>query len=303
MRTKHGLGLFGGRPAYRAGRRGWLLGAALLPVFAALLAAVAGEASPAKPIGDATRCDVERPKGGLVVLAGAGLRAPMEACRKEFERRHKAPVRIVYGGSQCLLAQIAITYRNALIDVYAPGEEFYAKQARDRGFVTTYKPMAYFVPVIMVREGNPKGIRTLQDLAKPGLRVGIGEQKACAIGKTTQDLLKKHGLTEKVKRNVVMHTAMAPELGNAVKLGSIDATINWDAVAAGYEDGADIVPIPAAQNIAVRSSMGILKNAKDMRLARQFMDFVTGPEGRAIFKKSSYTIDLKAPVYPEKAKR
>jgi ABC-type molybdate transport system substrate-binding protein len=96
------------------------------------------------------------PTGGLVVLCGAGLRAPMEECRKEFERRHRVSVRVVYGGSQCLLAQIAITYRNALIDIYAPGEEFYAKQAQDRGYVTIYKPMAYFIPVIMVREATQR---------------------------------------------------------------------------------------------------------------------------------------------------
>lgn len=265
----------------------------LLAMVALLLAPVAGQAaSGGAPLGE-----IKRPQGGLVVLCGAGLRAPMEECRKEFERRHRVSVRVVYGGSQCLLAQIAITYRNALIDIYAPGEEFYAKQAQDRGYVTIYKPMAYFIPVIMVREGNPKKIRTLQDLAKPGVRVGVGEPKACAVGKTTQDLLKKHGLTRQVQKNVVMHTAMAPELGNAVKLGSIDAAINWDAVAAGYEDGADIIPIPTEQNIPVKSSIGLLKNARQKRLARLFIDFVTGPEGRAIFQRNRYTIDLKAPAY------
>jgi len=227
----------------------------------------------------------------------------MEECRKEFERRHKVPIRVIYGGSQCLLAQLAVTYRNALIDIYAPGEEFYAKQAQDRGYVTTYKPMAYFIPVIMVREGNPKKIHTLKDLTKPGLRIGVGEPKACAVGKTTQDLLKKHGLTQQVGKNVVMHTAMAPELGNAVKLGSVDAVINWDAVAAGYEDGAEIIPIPPDQNIIVKSSIGLVKNAREKRMARLFIEFVTGPEGRAIFQKNRYTIDLKAPTYPVKASR
>ena len=225
----------------------------------------------------------------------------MEECRKEFERRHRVSVRVVYGGSQCLLAQIAITYRNALIDIYAPGEEFYAKQAQDRGYVTIYKPMAYFIPVIMVREATQESARCktwrsgrAASASAAGVRRGQDD---------AEDLLKKHGLTRQVQKNVVMHTAMAPELGNAVKLGSIDAAINWDAVAAGYEDGADIIPIPTEQNIPVKSSIGLLKNARQKRLARLFIDFVTGPEGRAIFQRNRYTIDLKAPAYPVKANR
>jgi len=277
--------------------------ACLALLTATLLAGIAGAQASPHAAGAKAGSDVQRPKGGLLVLCGAGLRSPMEACRKEFERRTHVPVRIVYGGSQCLLAQIAITYRNALIDLFVPGEEFYAKQAHDRGFVEQFKPVAYFVPVIMVRSGNPKGIHALRDLAKPGIRVGLGERRACAVGKTTQDLLKRHGILAQVEKNVVMHTAMAPELGNAVKLGSIDAAINWDAVAAAYEDGADIVTIPRAQNCIVRSAAGVLKNAGNKPAARRFQEFIAGPDGRAIFGKSRYTVDLDYPVYPAQVSR
>ena len=115
-----------------------LLAAALSLVVAAAIprgfAAPAGEKA-IELMGPNGRCNYPRPRGGLMILCAAGLRKPMEALRKEFEQRYHIPVRVAYSGSQCLLAQIAITYRNRLVDLYIPGEEYFAQQAEKRGFV------------------------------------------------------------------------------------------------------------------------------------------------------------------------
>ncbi|HID08118.1 MAG TPA: molybdate ABC transporter substrate-binding protein, partial [Armatimonadetes bacterium] len=236
---------------------------------------------------------------GLFMFCGAGLREPIEDVRKAFEKKYGIPVRVCYAGSACLLAQIAITQRG---DLYLPGEEFYAKQAQERGFVEDYKIICYFIPVIMVQKGNPKRIHSLKDLARPGLRIGVGEPKACAIGKTTNELLRKHKLEKAVAKNIVMHAATAPELGNAIKLGSIDVAINWDAVAAWYEDAADIITIAPEDNIIVSCPLSILTFSKNKRMARAFLEFATGEDGQAIFRRHRYTTDLSKPIYPHRRK-
>ncbi len=35
--------------------------------------------------------------------------------------------------------------------------------------------------VILVRKGNPLQIRSLKDLGKPGVRLGVGHEKQCAL--------------------------------------------------------------------------------------------------------------------------
>ncbi len=243
---------------------------------------------------------LSRQPGGLLMLCGAGLRPPMEALRKEFEKHTRIPLRVVYGGSACLLAQAEITRKSRPCDLYAPGERFYVEQAKGRGLIAQAGNLCYMIPVIMVRRGNPKWIRTLRDLTRPGIRLGVGEAKTCAIGKTTQDLLRKNHLEQAVAPNIRMHTALAPEMGNAIRLGALDAAINWDAVASWYEDGADVVPIPPTQNCIVQVPLGMLSCARNQQLARAFYNFATSPAGRAIFRQQRYTTDLRQPIYPYK---
>ena len=55
----------------------------------------------------------------------------------------------------------------------------------------------------------------------------------------------------------------------------------------------DVVPIPPARNIYSQVAIGLLKYSRNKPLAKQFMDWLAGPQGQAIFKRHQYTI--KAP--------
>ena len=78
------------------------------------------------------------------------------------------------------------------------------------------KPVVYFTPVIMVPKGNPKNVRTVQDMARPGVRVALGHPEALAVGPLTKRILKRAGVWEKIRPNVVMEAGCIPELTNAV---------------------------------------------------------------------------------------
>jgi len=229
----------------------------------------------------------------LFVHAGAGLRKPMDEIARLFKERYGVQVRFNYTGSACLLAQIMMTQRG---DLYLPGEEFYLEQAKDRGYVKEAKIVAYFVPVILVQKGNPKNIQSLADLAQPGLRLALGDPKTCAVGKIADQILEKNGLKKAVSGNIKTYTITAPELGNAIKLGSVDATINWDAVAAWCGEDVTVIPIPPEQNVTSACPLGILKWSQHPALAQKFLDFVAS-EGRRVFEKHHYTLDLSRPVY------
>jgi molybdate transport system substrate-binding protein len=81
------------------------------------------------------------------------------------------------------------------------------------------------------------------------------------------------------------------ELGVKVQTGSVDAAIVWDAVAVEFAKDVDIVPIPPAQNIYSQAAIGLLKYSRNKPLAKQFMDWLAGPQGQAIFKRHRYTVD------------
>lgn len=232
----------------------------------------------------------------LMWFCGAGLRKPADECIKVFKEKTGITIRPTYTGSGCLLAQITMGQTG---DLYMPGEDFYMDQARERGFITEYKTVSYFVPVIMVQKGNPKGIRGLKDLYQPGLRLGLGEVKSCAIGSFTPRVIEASGLSmEELRKNVVFEAATAPELGNAIKLGAIDAAIQWDAVAGWYLEDADIIAFGVTEETISPIVLGTLEFSKHPAEAKQFLDFIASADGRAIFGKHGHTIDPARPAFP-----
>ena len=145
--------------------------------------------------------------------------------------------------------------------------------------------------VLKDEKGNPKGIKTLHDLIRPGLKLALGNAQAAAIGRKCVKIFKKNGIDLKaVQKNTVFSSATVNELGVQIKTGHADATIVWDAMAAYFSDSADAVPIPAEQNIISTVAVAVLKCAKNPDDAKRFAEFVASPKGKAIFKANHYTV-------------
>jgi len=162
-------------------------------------------------------------------------------------------------------------------------------QAVKRGYVDEYKPVFYFTPVIMVPKGNPKNVRTVQDMARPGVRVALGHPEALAVGPLTKRILKRAGVWEKIRPNVVMEAGCIPELTNAVVVKGADAGIMWDASALQVKQWVDIVPIPAELNEVAEVLLATLKFSEDPEEARRFLDFVASDDAKAIFERMEFS--------------
>jgi molybdate transport system substrate-binding protein len=234
-------------------------------------------------------CHAQAPKDGkLLLFCGAGIRPPVAELAEEFGRRHNIVVECDYAGSEVLLSRIKLTRQG---DLYMPGDLHYVELAEQEGLIASKQNVCYFVPVILVQKGNPKDIRTLSDLTRPELRVGLGDPKACAVGRTCTEIFQKNGIPEE-QIAVAFRSVTVNELGNQVKLGALDAAIVWDAVAAFYPDQTQSVPIPAEQNVISTVPIGVLRSSKHPELAQAFVEFITSQQGREVFAKHHYSTTL-----------
>ena len=50
------------------------------------------------------------------------------------------------------------------------------------------------------------------DLGKPGIRVGLGDPKAMALGRTAEDILDHSGLKQAIQKNTVVRAATVKQL-------------------------------------------------------------------------------------------
>jgi len=230
----------------------------------------------------------------LLFHAGAGQRSSLDEIATVFAARHAGTrIDFSYKGSGYFIADIAASKMG---DLYMPGEEYYLLQAVQRGFITDYSPTtdiaAHFITVIITPRGNPQGIKTIQDFARPGLRVGLADPEAAAIGLWQEKTFRRAGIWDRVKKNATMFAKCIPELGNATQLGAVDATIVWATTAVLYLKDIEIVPIEPAYRGLIRLPVAVLAFSKQPELARQLKAFILSEEGRAIFHSHAYGIEV-----------
>jgi molybdenum ABC transporter molybdate-binding protein len=205
-----------------------------------------------------------------------------------FEKSGGGKVELAYDGSNRLLGQIKLTQKG---DLYIAGDADYIGTAKEQGLVERDAVLCRFVPVIMVAKGNPKKIATLADMTVPGIRIGQADEKAAAIGRLIEGILKLNGVDKNLwQKNVVMRTSTVNELAMAIKLGTVDAVIVWDAVAAKYGDASEIIKIPADKNISPAVGAAVLSFSKHKTTAAAFLDFMTSDKGRSVLHDNGYSV-------------
>lgn len=234
----------------------------------------------------------------MLFHAGVGQRSSLNEIKAIFEKRNPdVKVNFSYKGSGYFIADIT---RSRQGDLFMPGEEFYLLQAVERGFVNDYNPEtdipAYFVTVIITPRGNPANIKSIEDFARPGVRVGLGNPRACAVGIWHEKTFKKAGIWEAVQKNAVMSAKCIPELGNAVQHRAVDATIVWATTAVLYLRDAEIIPIEHKYRGIVRLPVATLQFARHKPEAEALKSFILSSEGRQIFHRHAYAINPDIPV-------
>jgi molybdate transport system substrate-binding protein len=231
--------------------------------------------------------------GTLTVFAAASLMDAFSEIGKAFEVSHPG-TRVAYSfaGSQILRAQIE---QGASADVFAPANEnemstLITERLVQEGSAQTFLTNSL---VVILPEDNPAGITSLEDLAKPGLKIVLAAQEVPA-GKYARRILDnlnaKFGSSykDRVLENVVSNETDVRQVVAKVQLGEADAGIVYasDAVAAGQLQKIDI---PNEANIRATYPIASLAKSQKPELGKEFIDYVMSAEGQAILKKWGFT--------------
>jgi len=228
------------------------------------------------------------PKQQLLLFCAAGLRPAAAELIEAFRAEHGATVASDYAGQEVLLSKIRLAKEG---DLFLPGENYYVDLAAEQGLVLSRKTVCYFVPAILVQKGNPKRIARLADVLAPGVRLGLGDARSCAVGRLCPSIFEKHGIRwEEVEQKVAFQSATVNELAMQIQAGSLDAVIVWDATARQYARHGDLVPIPLSQNVISTVDIAVLKSAANPALAEAFVELVVSDAGRRIFEKHGYQV-------------
>jgi molybdate transport system substrate-binding protein len=227
----------------------------------------------------------------LLVYAGAASKPPTEEAAKLFEQKTGIKVDLVIGGSGYVLSQMKLAKQG---DIYFPGSSDYMEKAKREGdvFADSEKVIVYLVPSINVVKGNALGIRTLKDLTRPGIRVAIANPEAVCVGAYAVEIIESTLTADEkaaFKRNIVNYAESCEKTATVISLKMADAVIGWSVFEHWDPERILTIKLPASQIPRIGYiPIAISKFTKNKNSARRFIDFMSGPEGRAIFARYKY---------------
>lgn len=224
----------------------------------------------------------------LEFFAGSASKPATQELVALFEAETGHKVKLFLGSSGSLLSQMKISRRG---DIYFPGSPDYMKIAREDGVVVpeSERIVTYLVPAINVQRGNPKGIRTLRDLAGSGIRVAIGNPHHVCVGLYAVEILDHSSLEAEVRPRIIGYTESCANTANMVALGGSDAVLGWRVFESWNPEKIETVPLRPDQVPRISyMPIAISSLSKKAELAGQLIDFFCSEKGRRIFEKWGY---------------
>jgi molybdate transport system substrate-binding protein len=226
----------------------------------------------------------------IMAFCGAASKPAMEDATTVFGQKTGIKIDLNFGGSGTMLSQMKIARRG---DLYIPGSPDYMVIAEKQNLVDpkTTQIVAYLVPAINVQPGNPKNIRTLADLARPGIKIGIGNPEAVCVGLYAVELLERNRLLEAVQKNIVTHAPSCDATEALVALKKVDAVIGWEVFShwnPGKIETIMLKPHEIPRLAYIPVAVSVFERGR--AAAEQFIGFLVAAEGRAIFARHGYAV-------------
>jgi molybdate transport system substrate-binding protein len=209
--------------------------------------------------------------GKITVLAASSLTETFTQIGKDFQAANPgATVTFSYAGSSALAQQITA---GAPADVFASASPATMKTVTDAGDATGTP--AVFVKnqlVIAVPKGNPKGIKGLSDLTKPGLKVAeCAKEVPCGAAAV------KALAAANVKLTPVTLEQDVKSALSKVKLGEVDAALVYRTDAKSDTADVDGIEFPESAQAINDYPIAALKDAPNPSGAAAFVAFVETP--------------------------
>ncbi|MFO0878539.1 MAG: substrate-binding domain-containing protein [Gemmataceae bacterium] len=223
----------------------------------------------------------------LMVFCAAGLRIPVEAAARRYQEEYGTEIQLQYGGSNTLLASLEVADR---ADLFIPADDSYTRTARERGLVAEVVPLASMRPVLVVREGNPRQIRSLDDLLSRDLRIGQANPEAAAIGKLVADTLKPTERWAQFQKRVAVTKPTVTDVATDVQLGAIDAAMVWDVTLKAIP-GLERVPAPVFDQVQASLSVCVAARTAQPTAALRFARFLAArDQGLRDFETAGFEV-------------
>jgi molybdate transport system substrate-binding protein len=223
-----------------------------------------------------------------MVFAASSLQDALNAAAAELEEK----VSYNFSGSRTLVTQLT---QGARADVLATADQESMQAAAEAGLVDSADARVFTINTLVVATAPESlNVKSLQDLAKPGVRLVLADESVPAgqyalqvLDKLTSDPTYGVGYKERVLANVVSKESNVRQTLAKVRLGEADAALIYSTdVRSAAEVGT--MEIPSEHNVVARYSIAPLKEAANRQAAFLFIGYLLSEEGQALLARHGF---------------
>lgn len=219
----------------------------------------------------------------LMVYGPGGPLGPMNELAEKFAKEKGFQVKVVAGPEGKWIDQAK---QDA--DVFFGGAEYmltdftlrHPELVDDKTRTELYPRAAG----ILVRKGNPKNIKSLEDLAKPGIKI-LDVNGAGQLG-LWEDLAGTKDLIPGIQKNIAVTSGNSAEGIEKWKANpELDAWITYESWYYRLKDTMDLVELPKKDKLYRGTPIVIAKTTDNREAAQQFIEYLKTEKSHEVFKK------------------
>jgi molybdate transport system substrate-binding protein len=219
-----------------------------------------------------------KPTGQITVFAASSLTGAFQKIAADYQAVHPGTtIRFNFGPSDSLATQIQ---QAGGADVFAPASPTYMQQISSSPGTGDVQTFARNDLVVIVPAQNPSNVSTLNDIAKPGVKLILAAQ-GVPVGDYAKQMLSQAGILKPALANVVSYEQDDASLVQKIVANEADAAVVYASdVTAQVAPLVHTIAIPSSVNVTATYQIATVTGSSNTTLGQDFVSYVMSPTGQ-----------------------
>lgn len=207
--------------------------------------------------------------------------------------KDRTGVEVAYTGARAGSLGKSLLEGNGHTDVFCGRQLNLAQNLRKKGKMEYFKPLCFTSYVIVVPTGNPYDIKSIEDLAKPGIPVAMSPFASSPGGQAVTNLIKNAGLLDPIMANVLDPEATCSMRALAKVCSGEAAAMIVERRLTRFQRFApclEVVEIPEKffPKGPLTFTVGVMTDATDKAMANAYLEWIRTPQGQHHFERAGF---------------
>ena len=233
--------------------------------------------------------DSSSSSGELLVAAAYDLKPAFEELGAIFEEEAAAKVTFSFGSSGLLAQQIE---GGLPADIYVAADIQHVERLREKGLIIADTQQVYAVGRLALASSAKAGLTLseLEELTRSEVKqVAIANPEHAPYGRAAEEALRSTGLWEQLRPKLVYGENLG-QVMEYLQSGNVEAGLVALSLVIGGSSGLSYVVVDEGLHQPIRQALAVLKETEAEQLARRFVAFIRGPQGRAVLEKYGFVV-------------